>query len=154
MSGTSQAAAVVSGVVALMLEAEPFLTPNDVKCRLMASARPAVDDDGSLAYSIFHQGAGQVDAYGAVFAPDSGCANRGLDVHRDLTGAEHYGGRANMDENGAFYIEGLEGYLWSDGFLWSDGYLWSDFIGFDLDGYLWSDSLPETMGVNSWVEQE
>ena len=39
MSGTSQAAAVVSGVVALLLQAEPGLSPDEVKCRLMASAR-------------------------------------------------------------------------------------------------------------------
>ena len=42
MSGTSQAAAVTSGVVALMLESNPNLTPDQVKCRLMDSARPAV----------------------------------------------------------------------------------------------------------------
>ncbi|MGB7738399.1 MAG: S8 family peptidase, partial [Steroidobacteraceae bacterium] len=40
MSGTSQSAAVVSGVVALMLQAQPTLTPNQVKCKLMSSARP------------------------------------------------------------------------------------------------------------------
>ncbi len=39
VSGTSQAAAVVSGVAALLLQADPSLTPNDVKCRLMATAR-------------------------------------------------------------------------------------------------------------------
>ncbi|MGB5548899.1 MAG: S8 family peptidase, partial [Thermoanaerobaculia bacterium] len=44
MSGTSQATAVVSGVAALMLQADPSMTPDDVKCRLMASARPAVND--------------------------------------------------------------------------------------------------------------
>ena len=37
MSGTSQAAAVVSGIVALLLQDEPWLTPDDVKCRLMAN---------------------------------------------------------------------------------------------------------------------
>ena len=36
MSGTSQATAVVSGVAALLLEQEPWLTPDDIKCRLMA----------------------------------------------------------------------------------------------------------------------
>src|SRR5215471_4296560 len=38
MSGTSQAAAVVSGVVALVIQANPTLTPDQVKCRVMASA--------------------------------------------------------------------------------------------------------------------
>ncbi len=40
MSGTSQAAGVVTGIVALMLQHSPWLTPDEVKCRLMASARP------------------------------------------------------------------------------------------------------------------
>jgi subtilisin family serine protease len=42
MSGTSMAAAVTTGVVALMLQSDPTLAPDDVKCRLLASARPAV----------------------------------------------------------------------------------------------------------------
>jgi subtilisin family serine protease len=92
MSGTSQAAAVVTGVVALMLQADPALTPDDVKCRLMAAARPAINADGTLAYSVFQQGAGLVNAYDAVYATDTGCANNGLDIGRDLDGVEHYGG--------------------------------------------------------------
>ena len=47
MSGTSQSSAVVSGVVALMLSADPSLTPDEVKCRLLDSARPARNNDGS-----------------------------------------------------------------------------------------------------------
>jgi serine protease AprX len=39
-SGTSQAAAVVSGAVALMLEARPTLTPDQVKALLKATAAP------------------------------------------------------------------------------------------------------------------
>lgn len=37
-SGTSPATAIAAGVVALMLEQNPNLTPNEVKYRLMASA--------------------------------------------------------------------------------------------------------------------
>ena len=39
-SGTSQATAVVSGEVALLLQARPSLTPDQVKALLMATARP------------------------------------------------------------------------------------------------------------------
>ena len=39
------AAAVTTGVVALMLQSDPALAPDDVKCRLLASARPAVTCD-------------------------------------------------------------------------------------------------------------
>src|SRR6185312_1819982 len=45
MSGTSQAAAVTTGVVALLLQPQPGLTPDQVKCKLMSSARPAVNPD-------------------------------------------------------------------------------------------------------------
>ena len=92
ISGTSPAAAIVSGVVALMLEDAPQLTPDEVKCKLIASALPAVDGTGDLAYSVFQQGAGLVDAAGATINPQSGCANQGLDIGRDLSGAEHYVG--------------------------------------------------------------
>lgn len=108
MSGTSQAAAVTSGVVALMLEVNPHLTPDQVKCRLMATARPAVKPDGTLAYSVFQQGAGLVNAQHAAYSTATDCANQGLDVWLDLAGVEHYGGRANQDENGNFYIMAVE----------------------------------------------
>ena len=58
MSGTSQSTAVTTGVVALMLQANPTLTPDTVKCRLLASAAAAVTQTGTLAYSVFQQGAG------------------------------------------------------------------------------------------------
>jgi serine protease AprX len=104
MSGTSQAAATVSGVVALMLQVNPALTPDQVKCHLMSGAHPAVDSNGDLAYSVFQQGAGLVDAHDAAYSTASGCANQGVNVLLDLTGLQHYGGRANEDANGNFYI--------------------------------------------------
>ena len=39
-TGTSQAAAVVSGVAALMFQARPSLTPNQAKALLMGTAMP------------------------------------------------------------------------------------------------------------------
>ena len=49
MSGTSQSAAVVSGIVALIIGLEPGLTPDDVKCRLMSTAKPARNREGQWA---------------------------------------------------------------------------------------------------------
>ena len=105
MSGTSQATAVVSGVAALMLQVSPRLSPNDVKCRLMSGAHPAVNANGTLAYSVFQQGAGLVNAHDATYSTASGCANQGLNVALDLAGFQHYGGRANQDPStGNYYI--------------------------------------------------
>jgi serine protease AprX len=53
-SGTSQAAAVVSGMVALLLEARPELTPNQVKALLKAGAVDLPD-------AVAADGAGRVD---------------------------------------------------------------------------------------------
>ena len=104
MSGTSQAAAVTSGVAALMLQEDPALTPDDVKCRLMASARSAVKPDGSLAYSVFQQGAGLINAVDAVRGTARGCANVGLDVAKDLAWEAHYGGPANFSMADGYYV--------------------------------------------------
>jgi len=113
MSGTSQAAGVVSGVVALMLTENPWLTPDDVKCRLMDSARPAVKESGELAFSVFQQGAGVVNAADALESSVYGCANQALDIAKDLSGEEHFYGPANVNDDGNFYVEGMgQQYVW------------------------------------------
>ena len=105
MSGTSMAAAVTSGVVALMLEVNPQLSPDQVKCHLMSTANPAVNADGTLAYSVFQQGAGLVNAYAAAYSSASNCANQGLSVSLDLLGLQHYGGRGDYNPaTGDYYI--------------------------------------------------
>jgi hypothetical protein len=161
MSGTSQAAAVTSGVVALMLQSDPSLTPDAVKCRLLASTRPAVTSGGSLAYSVFQQGAGLINAPAAVNSSATNCANQGLDINADLAGTRHFGGPANQDANGNYYImdleggttwasplagdgahgpkgmpgvraiRGLEGYTWTQGYYLGEGYTWTQ-------GYTWA----------------
>ena len=60
LSGTSMAAPVVSGAVALMLEANPSLTPNAVKAILMGTAQIMPDEP------YIHQGAGMLNIVGAV----------------------------------------------------------------------------------------
>jgi subtilisin family serine protease len=107
MSGTSHSAAVVTGVVALMLQYQGDINPNDVKCRLLASSRVATDASGDLAYSVFQQGAGSLNAHDAIFSFAEGCANTGLNISADLSGSEHFMGPARQDANGEFYLEGF-----------------------------------------------
>jgi serine protease AprX len=159
MSGTSQAAAVVSGVVALLLTDNPALTPDQVKCKLLASAYSANNADGSKRYSVFQQGAGLVSAYYAITSTEVNCANNTLDIAKDLNDEEHFSGPANINKDGNFYVEGLgQEYVWDikdpnfvgDGMLWktsleaysawqdtatTNGMLWK--TNFETDGMLW-----------------
>ena len=60
LSGTSMAAPVVTGTVALMLEANPSLTPNAVKAILQYTAQVHADE------SVLAQGAGMLNVPGAI----------------------------------------------------------------------------------------
>jgi serine protease AprX len=62
-SGTSQAAAVVSGAAALLLEERPELTPDQVKALLMGTAHRLSDADARA------QGEGTIDLRRAVAQP-------------------------------------------------------------------------------------
>jgi subtilisin family serine protease len=62
LSGTSMAAPVVSGTIALMLQADPDLTPNLVKAILQYTAEAHAN------YNDLTQGAGFLNARGAVEA--------------------------------------------------------------------------------------
>jgi serine protease AprX len=141
MSGTSQAAGVVSGVVALMLTQDPTLTPDEVKCRLMDSAHTAFDSNGELAYSVFQQGSGVVNAADALASNASACANQALDIAQDLAGSEHFSGPANINEEGNFYIEGLgEDYVWklNEGTVDGSAVLWK--VNYDSDNQYWKNT--------------
>ena len=81
-SGTSMAAAVTSGVVALLLEARPTWDPNRVKGALLETARKVASRDS---YAV---GAGLVDAHAAAHDPTTTPANDGAtSVLSDGTGS-------------------------------------------------------------------
>src|SRR5439155_612919 len=65
LSGTSMAAPLVSGAVALMLQKNPRLTPNTVKAALMVSAR-RMDLGLSPGLSRLTQGSGVLNVPGAL----------------------------------------------------------------------------------------
>lgn len=164
MSGTSQAAASVSGAVALMLNDNPYLSPDDVKCRLMDTAKSATEITGESAYSVFQQGAGVVNVADAINSTNTGCANQTLNIEADLAGTEHFFGPSNINENGHFYVEGMgEEYVWQhdateltkDALIWKVNYQgttasWSDNattdaliwkVNFETDALIWKVNL-------------
>jgi serine protease AprX len=165
MSGTSQSAAVVSGIAALVLSKNGGLTPNQVKYRILSTALPWVDAQSHQAlYSVWQQGAGRVNAADAVLADIQGAANANMDIQADLKGTTHYEGFSYYDSaSGKFmlhapydslntsYVSWNGSYSaltgsygsWSDSYgSWSDSYgSWSDSYGSWSDSYgSWSDS--------------
>jgi serine protease AprX len=106
IAGTSQAAGVVSGVAALMLQKHPTLIPDEVKFRLMVTSSPWIDmEEDRAIYSMWQQGAGRVNAPWAVFAEVDGSANKGMDINADLGGLTHYEGFSYYDsEEGLFKL--------------------------------------------------
>jgi serine protease AprX len=94
MSGTSMAAPMVSGAVALLLQAEPVLSPDEVKFRLTATARPFS--------TKARAGAGHLDIAAAVNNPNrlSGRANQDVAVN-SLLAANDNGLVWNTATNGS-----------------------------------------------------
>jgi subtilisin family serine protease len=81
-SGTSYSAAEVSGIVALMLQRKPDLTPDKVKTILQATARDLGPKGPDAMF-----GAGLADAYGAITADAPMAAAGRRPIQRVSTGA-------------------------------------------------------------------
>jgi serine protease AprX len=73
MSGTSVSAPMVSGAIAILLQDEPDLTPDQVKYRLMATA-----NKNWAGYDPSTAGAGYLDIYAAVYGTTMENANTGM----------------------------------------------------------------------------
>jgi len=80
MSGTSMSAPVVSGAVALLLQSEPDLNPDQIKYRLMATANQT-----DWNFDPAKAGAGILDIYAAVNGTTTESANTGIPASQMLT---------------------------------------------------------------------
>jgi len=119
MSGTSMATPVVSGMVAIMIQADRSITPDTVKMRLMKSAEKRPE------YDIFSEGAGLADLPSAMSI-------------REAASVPALSPTASWTETGILIQD--TGEIWSDTVVWTDAAIW----GSDPlrgTGALWADSI-------------
>jgi subtilisin family serine protease len=113
LSGTSMASPVVSGTIALMLQANPALTPNQVKAALQFTAESRAGYDGLT------EGAGFLNARGAVELAQSLAAGGSFDAdaaHADPTPWSGHVLWGNHMLRGSALAHAAES--WSGGLLW------------------------------------
>jgi len=133
LSGTSMATAVVSGTVALMLEANPNLTPNLVKAILMLTAQ-----DLQLPFVV--QGSGYLNSYGAVMLA------RSITTTNTPLGSSQLID-AGIDLSTQNQIQG-ETVCWSGNIIWGGNLLWGGIIANNLA--LWSNQVTWSSGNVLW----
>ena len=134
-SGTSMAAGVVSGVVALTLQANPGLSPDRVKHALVATARDAAATDPMAV------GAGVVDAYAAAWSAPAGVANQGLSRSNGQGSLGQSRGSVQVqtgDPTGSVLGPVLGATLTAQLLLWNPG------------GYTGARWVPEDWYVSTW----
>jgi len=145
LSGTSMAAPVVSGTVALMLQANPALTPNAVKAILQYTAEAKAE------YSALLQGAGFLNARGAVrLAQFFATPSAGLTL-ADMVDAYPTG----LVPWGRHIIWG--NYLLTNGVplpganAWALNIVWGSAVTLTGDNIVWGTACDPTLGCDNIV---
>ena len=144
LSGTSMAAGVVSGTVALIIEANRGafpnapLSPNAVKAILQYTSLPVRDEQG-VEYDYLTQGAGSVNTAGAIelaaridtsMPPASWWLTSGVDAWTVIDGqiqpwAETVGWGDALSEGPALYFNEL---AWTQNIVWGSNIVWGNNI--------------------------
>jgi serine protease AprX len=141
MSGTSMAAAIVSGAAALYLERHPSATPRQVKAQLTATARPLHGLRAS------DQGAGVIDVFAAVTKPQAAAPYTPYPASAafaEQVFAKIYGQPIVWRDTAFHGGVDSRGTKWSDitwdGITW-DSITWEDITweAFDWQGITWED---------------
>jgi len=129
-SGTSFSAPIVAGAAALVIDRTWSLSPNQVKQRLVSTARLAAGVDRAA------QGAGQLDAFAATMSSDTTAANAGV------AGAQGGGGPAQFNE--ARYL----GSSWAGSSWAGSSWAGSSWAGSQWNGSSWAGS---SWAGSSWA---
>ena len=151
-SGTSQAAAVTSGVVALLLQQRPNLTPDQVKYILRQSAAPLPSEDsvakgrGLVAIDRAMNTATPTSGYAQTFEPSSGTgsleASRGSQKLTadgiELKGEQDIFG--NTFDSAAWAPASASGSSWTGGDWMGSSWTGSSWTGSSWTGSSWTGS--------------
>jgi serine protease AprX len=147
LSGTSMATPVVSGAVALLLQKNGSLTPDQVKARLMKSAYktfprsstakdPTTGKSYTSQYDIFTVGAGYLDIQAALSSTDLAPLTYGIAKSPAVA----------HDRSGNVYLVTGSSVLWGGSILWGTSVVWGTSVlwGTSTKGalVLWGSSAP------------
>jgi serine protease AprX len=137
MSGTSMAAPVVSGTVALMLQRNSNLTPDQIKIRLMKTASKsypahtsgtsASGNYYSLQDDIFTVGAGYLNANGAV-------------TSNELPTGSSLSPVAVRDSSGNVHLQADPSSSWSNSITWGSSIVWGTNV-LQSNSIIWGNSI-------------
>ncbi len=129
LSGTSMATPVVSGAAALLLQQNPFLTPDQVKARLMKSAYktfpryssttdPTTGITYTSQYDMFTVGAGYLDIQAAL---------SNLDLTSSAAGSALSPAVA-VDSSGNVYVVKSSSVVWGNSVVWGTSVVWGNSV--------------------------
>jgi len=144
LSGTSMASPVVAGTVALMLQANPSLTPNMVKAILQYTSQ------AYSGYDVLTQGAGFLNAMGAVrLARFYATAQPGDVVPVQSMWSKHIVWGNHMLSGG---VPLPDANAWASGVVWGaaqslkgDNIVWGSGCGGDCDNIVWGSFNPDNI---------
>lgn len=138
LSGTSMATPIVSGTVALMLQRIPYLSPDQVKIRLMKTATKsyplyltATATSTGTVYSlqddVFVVGAGYLNSYSAILS-------------NDLPSGNSLSPLAVRDSFGNVLLQADPASAWASSLTWGSSITWGSSV-LEANSIIWGNSI-------------